>query len=70
MRTCYGRCRDTLGWLVPRLLGAKLGAESVEDRKEAARTEGLAVITKEHVQGLMQERTSSHLLEVCFWGSE
>ena len=56
-------CRDILAWLVPRLLGAKPGGDTVE-RKAGAQTEGLASIAKEHVQGLLQDRTSSHLLEV------
>lgn len=58
-------CRDILAWLVPRLLGAKLEGDTAEQRKAAAQTEGLAGIAKEEIQGLMQDRTASHLLEVC-----
>ena len=52
-------------WLVPRLLGAKLSGESVEERKAAAQAVGGPGIPREQLQGLMQDRTSSHLMEVC-----
>ena len=53
-----------LRWLAPRLLGAKLPGESVEERKAAAEADSGAGIPKEQLQGLMQDRTSSHLMEV------
>ena len=49
---------------MPRLLGAKAQGDTAEERKSAAESEGLTGIAKEHVQGLLQDRTSSHLLEV------
>ena len=57
-------CRDMVQWLVPRLLGVKLSGESVKERKAAARADGGAGIPREQLQGLMQDRTSSHLMEV------
>ena len=56
--------RDMLRWLVPRLLGVKLSGVSVEERKAAAQAGGGAGILREQLQGLMQDRTSSHLMEV------
>ena len=53
-----------LAWLVPRLLGAKPQGDSSEERKAAAQEEGVMGIPREHVQGLLQDRTSSHLMEV------
>ncbi len=52
--------RDVLEDLVPRLLGAKpsQGAEAAE---ELSPLEG---ISADHVQGLAQDPTSSHFLEV------
>ena len=61
---CALACRDILAWLVPRLLGAKPEGDTADARKAAAQDEGLSGIAKEHVQGLLQDRTSSHLLEV------
>ena len=57
-------CREMVRWLVPRLLGVKLSGESVEERKAAAQADGGAGIPREQLQGLMQDRPSSHLMEV------
>jgi hypothetical protein len=55
--------RELLQRLVPALLGGKVvaGADGAGEVDFGGALEGILV---EHVQGLMQERTSSHCLEV------
>ena len=63
-----GACRDVLARLIPRLLGApeRTAGEADEGAEEGMQEEGslLAGIAPEHVHGMMQDRTSSHLMEV------
>ncbi len=58
-------CREVLYWLLPRVLGAKPAADYMQCTA-AQLLETWQGLGKERVQGLMQDRTSSHLLEVGF----
>lgn len=61
---CLGLAREVLEELVPRLLGAKASQEGDAGNREEEWTP-LEGIPAEHVQGLAQDPTSSHFLEVC-----
>ena len=61
--------RDILARLIPRLLGAPEGAAAAEEAadeaaEEAAESRLLEGIPLATVHGMMQEQTSSHLMEV------